>query len=228
VVKMLIKNFIIGSVCILFLMGAYVGITLGSEEGGPAPPANENTEPEQVIKLIEEQKVYLATPKKTFQYYCGPCHGDSANGKGIFFTIDLKPKPRDLTDVEYMAKLTDNYLQNFITKGSVAMEKSDLCPPWGNTLDEDRIKGVIAYLRNLTIAKSKAEEKPAEKEIEGEVEGEAKEGVEGKEKVVKVSVGEQKGTPKVIIWSVLIALCVIFVYAARSEWKKLGAEEASK
>ena len=217
---MLIKNFIIGSVCILFLMGAYVGITLGSGEGEPAPPASENTGPEQVIKLIEEQKVYLATPKKTFQYYCGPCHGDSANGKGIFFTIDLEPKPRDLTDVEYMAKLTDNYLKNFITKGSAAMEKSDLCPPWGNTLEEDRIKGIIAYLRSLTIAKSKVEEKPAEKE--GEVEGEEE------KKEVKVSDGEQKGTPKAVIWSVLIILCSLFAYAARNEWKKLSMEETSK
>ncbi len=95
------------------------------------------------------------------------------------------------------------------------MEKSDLCPPWGGTFDEDRIKGVIAYLRGLTIEKSKAEGKPAE-EAAGKTEG----------KEVKVAaIGEQKGTPKVIIWSVLIILCVIFVFAARKEWKKLGEEQ---
>ena len=221
---MIIKNFIIGTVCILLIVGAFANVVISSEEGGPASStSNENTGTEQVIKLLEDHKVYMATPKNTFQYFCGPCHGKHADGKGIYFTIDLQPTPRDLTDVEYMSKLTDDYLLNFISKGSVAMEKSDLCPPWGGTLDEDSIKGIIAYLRGLTIAKSKVEGKPAEKEAEGEVE--AKEG-EGKE--VKVSMEGPKGFPKVIIWSVLIILCVVFAYAARSEWKKLGTEEASK
>lgn len=221
---MIIKNFIIGTIYILIIVGAFTNVVISSEEGGAASSTNnENTGSEQVIKLLEDHKVYLATPKNTFQYFCGPCHGEYANGKGIYFTIDLHPTPRDLTDVEYMSKLTDDYLLDFISKGSAAMEKSDLCPPWGGTLDEDSIKGVIAYLRGLTIAKSKVEEKPAEKEAEGKVE--AKEG-EGKE--VKVSMGDQKGPPKVIVWSVLIILCVVLAYAARSEWKKLGIEESSK
>jgi mono/diheme cytochrome c family protein len=178
--------------------------------------ANCSEEKEPFITLIEKEKVYLTTSKKTFQYYCGPCHGENANGKGIFFTIDLKPKPRDLTDVEYMAELTDDYLQNFITKGSAAMEKSDLCPPWGSTLEENQIKGIIAFLRSLTIAKSKVEKKPADKE----------EGKEGK--TVKVSAGEEKGAPKAIIWSVLILSCSFLVFAALKEWKKLNVEEASR
>ena len=206
---MLIKNFIIGTVCILLMVGVFSRVVIGAEEVEPSPASNDGAE--QPIVLVEEYKAYLATPKNTFQYFCSPCHGEFANGKGIFFTIDLKPTPRDLTDVEYMSKLTDDYLLNFISKGSAAMEKSDLCPPWGGTLDEDRIKSVIAYLRGLTIEKSKAEGKPAEKEAEG--------------KGVKVSAGGEKGTPKVVIWSVLIILCVVFVFAARKEWKKLGEEQ---
>jgi mono/diheme cytochrome c family protein len=178
--------------------------------------ANCSEEKEPFITLIEKEKAYLATPKKAFRYYCGPCHGENANGKGIFFTIDLKPKPRDLTDVEYMAALTDDYLFNFISKGSAAMEKSDLCPPWGSTIEENQIKGIIAFLRSLTIAKSKMEKKPAEKE-------------EGKEeKTVKVSAGAEKGVPKAIIWSVLILSCSFLVFIAINEWKKLGIEEASR
>ncbi len=206
---MLIKNFIIGTVCILLMAGVFSRVVIGTEDVEPSPVANDGAE--QPIVLIEEHKAYLATPKNTFQYFCSPCHGENANGKGIFFTIDLQPTPRDLTDVEYMSKLTDDYLLNFISKGSAAMEKSDLCPPWGGTFDEDRIKGIIAYLRGLTIEKSKAEGKPVEKEAEG--------------KEVKVAMGGEKGTPKVVIWSVLIILCVVFVFAARKEWKKLGEEQ---
>jgi hypothetical protein len=115
-----------------------------------------------------------------------------------------------------MAALTDDHLLNFISKGSAAMEKSDLCPPWGTTLEENQIKGIIAFLRSLTIAKSKVEKKPAEKE-EDKV-----------EKAVKVSAGEEKGAPKAIIWSVLILSCSYLVFAAINEWKKMGIEEASK
>jgi mono/diheme cytochrome c family protein len=206
---MLIQNFIIGTVCILLMVGVFSRVVIGTEEGEPSPVINDGAE--QPIVLVEEHKAYMATPKNTFQYFCAPCHGEFANGKGIYFTIDLKPTPRNLTDVEYMSKLTDDYLLNFISKGSAVMEKSDLCPPWGGTLDEDSIKGVIAYLRGLTIEKSKAEGTPAEKEAEG--------------KEVKVSTVGQKGTPKVVIWSVLIILCVVFVFAARKEWKKLGEEQ---
>ena len=213
---MLIKNPLFGIIIFLFVVGVLFKPADGAEE---VETSQQGDVAKHEITLIEEHKVYLATPKKTFQYYCGPCHGEFANGKGIYFTIDLKPTPRDLTDVEYMAKLTDDYLLNFITKGSAAMEKSDLCPPWGGIFEEDRIKGIIAYLRSLTISKSKVEEKPVEKK-----EGEEKEG----EKVVKVSGGEEKGTPEAIIWSVLVLLCTFFVIAAVNEWKKLGIEEVSR
>jgi mono/diheme cytochrome c family protein len=206
---MLMKNTIIGIICFLMVAGISLRFTEGSE-GKEAEQQSEAAEPEKEYKLIEEIKVYLTTPKETFKYYCSPCHGKAANGKGIYFTVDLEPTPRDLTDVEYMAALTDDYLFNFISKGSAAMEKSELCPPWGGTLDEDRIKGIIAYLRGLTISKSK----------EGEE-------VAVKEETAVAEVG-RKGTPPAVIWSVLILLSAFLVFSAKKEWKKLAEEKASK
>ena len=212
---MLMKNTIIGIICFLMVAGAFLRFTESSEGQEAEQPKeavrqSEVVEPEKEYKLIEEIKVYLTSPKETFIYYCSPCHGKAANGKGIYFTVDLEPSPRDLTDVEYMAALTDDYLLNFISKGSSAMEKSELCPPWGNTLGEDRIKGLIAYLRGLTISKSK----------------------EGEEEVVKegtaVTEAGKKGTPPAVIWSVLILLTVFLVRSAKKEWKKLAEEKASK
>ena len=212
---MLMKNTIIGIICFLMVAGAFLRFTDGSEGKEAEQPKeavrqSEVVEPEKEYKLIEEIKVYLTSPKETFIYYCSPCHGKAANGKGIYFTVDLEPSPRDLTDVEYMAALTDDYLLNFISKGSSAMEKSELCPPWGNTLGEDRIKGLIAYLRGLTISKSK----------------------EGEEEVAKeetaVAEAGRKGTPPAVIWSVLILLTAFLVRSAKKEWKKLAEEKASK
>jgi len=212
---MLMKNTVIGLICFLMAAGTLLRFTDGSEGKEAGQPKEEiqqskAAEPEKEYKLIEEIKVYLTSPKETFVYYCSPCHGTAANGKGIYFTIDLEPSPRDLTDVKYMAALTDDYLLNWVTNGSAAMDKSKLCPPWGNTLGEDRIKGLISYLRSLTIAKSK----------------------EGKEAAVKEEVAVAgvggKGTPPAVIWSVLILLSIFFVYSARKEWNKLAEEKASK
>ncbi len=212
---MLMKNTIIGIICFLMVAGAFLRFTDGSEGKEAEQPKeavrqSEVVEPEKEYKLIEEIKVYLTSPKEIFIYYCSPCHGKAANGKGIYFTVDLEPSPRDLTDVEYMAALTDDYLLNFISKGSAAMRKSELCPPWGNTLGEDRIKGLIAYLRGLTISKSK----------EGEEEV-------AKEETAVAEVG-RKGTPPAVIWSVLILLTAFLVRSAKKEWKKLAEEKASK
>ena len=212
---MLMKNTIIGIICFLMVAGAFLRFTDGSEGKEAEQPKeavqqSEVVEPEKEYKLIEEIKVYLTSPKETFIYYCSPCHGKAANGKGIYFTVDLEPSPRDLTDVEYMAALTDDYLLNFISKGSAEMEKSELCPPWGNTLGEDRIKGLIAYLRGLTISKSKEGEEVVEKEE------------------TAVAEAGRKGTPPAVIWSVLILLSAFFVFSAKKEWKKLAEEKASK
>jgi len=211
--KILIKNYIIVLVCFFAVAGTSISYVNGSEEKQAETAQDESTEPEKKYELIETTKDYLTSPKSAFLYYCSPCHGKSANGKGIYFTIDLKPSPTDLTDVEYMAALTDDYLLNFITQGSAAMEKSKLCPPWGNTLDEGMIKGIIGYLRSLTIAKSK----------EG---GDASD----KDEADAASVVEEKGkeTPQAVIWSVLAVLCAFVAFGARREWKKLAKEGPSE
>ncbi len=212
--KILIKNNIIVLICFLIVAGTSIRYVNGSEGKQAEEGAQvESAEPETKYELIEKTKDYLTSPKEAFLYYCSPCHGTSANGKGIYFTIDLKPSPTDLTDVEYMAALADDYLVNFITNGSAAMEKSKLCPPWGETLDGDMIKGIVGYLRSLTIAKSK----------EG---GDAS----GEEEADAASVVGDKGkeTPQAVIWSVLIFLCAFFAIGAVREWKKLAQEGPSE
>ena len=212
--KILIKNYIIVLICFFVVAGTSISYVNGSEGKQAEESAkSESIEPEKKYELIEKTKDYLTSPKGAFLYYCSPCHGTAANGKGIYFTIDLEPRPTDLTNIEYMAALTDGYLLNFVTNGSAAMEKSKLCPPWGETLDEDMIKGIIGYLRSLTIAKSK----------EG---GDAS----GKDEADAASVVGEKGkeTPQAVICSVLVLLCAFFAFGAKREWKKLAKEGSSE
>ena len=129
------KNYIIVLICFFVVTGTSISYASGSEGTQAEQPKEgaqaESAEPEKKYELIETTKEYLISPKGAFLYYCSPCHGKSANGKGIYFTIDLKPSPTDLTNVEYMAALTDDYLVNFITQGSAAMEKSNAVPSVG-------------------------------------------------------------------------------------------------
>lgn len=149
-------------------------------------------------------EAFLLSPKKTFEYYCSPCHGTKGKGDGTFFTIDLKPKPRNLTDVDYMAKKTNDDLTRAISGGSRAVDKSNLCPPWGGTFSEKKIKELVAYVRSLS-----------EQEVEKPVTA-AKEHVAeaARSNVLKTS----------IRWFFLIAVTFGLVAGAASELKKLKNE----
>ncbi|MCF6157913.1 MAG: hypothetical protein E3K32_04930 [wastewater metagenome] len=149
-------------------------------------------------------QAFLLTPGKTFDYYCSPCHGKQGEGNGTFYTIDLKPKPRDLTDTEYMSKLTDDQLIQSISRGTAAVGKSNLCPPWGGTFSEKKIKELVQFIRGLS-------EQEAEKPVVA-----AKEQVEEttQNTIVKTSVR----------WAFLIVVTFGLLVGAVSELKKLRSE----
>ena len=92
---------------------------------------------------------FLLSPKSTFQKYCGACHGPTGHGDGRYYATSLAPKPADLTTQEMSAR-DDKYLFSWISQGSAAMGKSNLCPPWGYTITEEQIRGIVAYVKKLS------------------------------------------------------------------------------
>lgn len=88
--------------------------------------------------------------KDTYRLYCLQCHGTLGNGKGIAWTSGaLSVQPRDHTSSENMAKLSDEDLRLVIEEGGGAVNKSDLMPPWGDTLSQQAIAELVLYLRAL-------------------------------------------------------------------------------
>ncbi len=85
----------------------------------------------------------------SFQMYCAACHGSTGKGDGPGAGA-LNPKPRDLTDGAYMAKLNDQYLLDVIAKGGTALGKSPAMPPWNPMLKDQDILNVVAYIRSLS------------------------------------------------------------------------------
>ncbi|MDH3601295.1 MAG: cytochrome c [Candidatus Tectomicrobia bacterium] len=86
--------------------------------------------------------------KVAYTQYCASCHGNTGKGDGPA-AASLSPKPRDLTDKDYMATLEDSYLTDIINKGGAAVGKSALMPPWSAVLKKEDLQNVIAYIRGL-------------------------------------------------------------------------------
>ena len=150
------------------------------------------------------EQSFLLSPKKTYEYYCSPCHGMGGKGDGTFFTIDLKPKPRNFTDVEYMKKRTDDQLVKSITEGSKSVDKSNLCPPWGKTISEKRIKELVTHIRGFSSP------------VAQQVASVAKEG--------KVMVEKTSTFKSSLRWGFLAVITIALAGGAVSELKKLKKE----
>jgi mono/diheme cytochrome c family protein len=160
-----------------------------------------------VFSLTEEnmkKKEVRTTFKQMFEHFCGPCHGETGNGEGKNFASILEPGPVNLTDTDYMSTISDDHIVRVISGGTASVEKSNLCPPWGKTFSENRIKGLAVYVRGLSLI---PEEKTVEENTVSEEESTA---------VSKESKGILGG---VIIWGILGLICAGIAVGALNEWE---------
>lgn len=65
--------------------------------------------------------------KKVFKSNCVVCHGDSGAGDGPGAAA-LDPKPRNFSDAEWQASVTDEHLAKVIRDGGAAVGKSPIMP----------------------------------------------------------------------------------------------------
>lgn len=79
---------------------------------------------------------------------CAQCHGLEGSGKGIN-APHLEVAPRNHTDYEEMNARSNEELFKAISEGGQAVNKSVLMPNWGQTLSEQDINNLIAFLRKL-------------------------------------------------------------------------------
>ena len=83
-----------------------------------------------------------------YQTYCWQCHGMNGNGNGVNIR-DMSVQPRDHTDAAEMSTRTDDDLFKAIKEGGQSVNKSVLMPPWGGSLSDEGITGLVKYLRVL-------------------------------------------------------------------------------
>lgn len=120
-----------------------IGISAGSS----------NNDARVYKKLQESSKGVLAKAegdpakgKEIFQTNCATCHGPEGKGDGPAAAA-LSPKPRNLSDAEYVSKLSNEHLFKVISEGGASVGKSPMMAAWGGILSENDILNVIAYIR---------------------------------------------------------------------------------
>jgi cbb3-type cytochrome c oxidase subunit III len=89
-----------------------------------------------------------ANGKKLFLTYCFLCHGTEGRGDG-FAAKNLQVRPRNLTNDAYMSTRTDEQLFEAISAGGAAFHGSIAMPYWRESLTEQQIWDLVAYVRIL-------------------------------------------------------------------------------
>ena len=108
---------------------------------------------ERLDPLVESQM----RGRHVYLHNCQICHGPEAQGDG-FNAAMLDPPPRNFADEGFWKQANDESLTAVISRGGKAVGKSKLMPRWGQTLDEQQIRDVAAYLRTVPELVKKAEE----------------------------------------------------------------------
>jgi len=87
--------------------------------------------------------------KRLFLHYCSSCHGENGDGYGKYFGYGLEPQPPDFTVKEFIENRNDEQLILAISEGSIAIGKSNLCPPWRYTFNIEEINFIINYIKKF-------------------------------------------------------------------------------
>ena len=83
--------------------------------------------------------------KETYNNICASCHGATGKGDGVAAAA-LDPKPRDLSDAEFVSGLSNEHLTKVISKGGPSVGLTALMPAWEGVLQPEDIQNVIEYI----------------------------------------------------------------------------------
>lgn len=118
---------------LLFACGGGGGETKADEPEGP--------------KVFEITDAVLASGQNTYKLNCVPCHGPLGKGDGPS-AAGLNPKPRDHSNREYMARLTDDMIAETVKMGGVIRGYPNM--PSSPHIKGDEMVGLIAFVRRLS------------------------------------------------------------------------------
>ncbi len=92
----------------------------------------------------------LKEGKRLFNHYCFECHGETGDGSGQYYGFSLTPQPANFTDNAFMKTLNDETIFKVISEGSASIGRSNMCPPWGKSMDKEEIECLVAYVKTFS------------------------------------------------------------------------------
>jgi len=88
------------------------------------------------------------TAASVYLRFCSACHG--AGGRGDGYNVpDLPVPPTVHASAAAMSPLPDDVIYDAIAAGGYAMGRSARMPPFGATLNDAQIRGLVAFIRAL-------------------------------------------------------------------------------
>ena len=152
----------------------------GGEEPAPSntgsgdnTPAEQGNEPENTPPPAEEPETPAETPEEApeetpaeeassphsaeaiaaadakYKAVCATCHGQSGKGDAPA-AANFPVKPRDYSDKEWQATVTDEYLAKAIVEGGAAVGKSPLMPASPDLKDKPEVlAALVAKIRGF-------------------------------------------------------------------------------
>jgi mono/diheme cytochrome c family protein len=145
-------NKLLATALVLGLTAAY------AQDKKPGPP---KIDPKATAHEVELTQFNIEDGKKIYDMNCASCHGATGHGDGAA-SAALNPKPRDLSDGEYVNTRTWKELRDVIALGGANAGMSALMPAWRGALKNPQIDNVLAYV--ITLSKdAKKDDKPAGK-----------------------------------------------------------------
>ncbi|MGO8804280.1 c-type cytochrome [Candidatus Binatus sp.] len=96
----------------------------------------------------------LTSAASSYTDTCAKCHGPAGKGDGPK-AAELKDKDGkpvaigDLSDCAKMSKVTDDDLFKELKEGGASVGKSKFMTPYGDAMEDDEIKAMVAYVRTL-------------------------------------------------------------------------------
>lgn len=87
--------------------------------------------------------------EQMFATVCVTCHGADGSGKGPAAEA-LNPKPRNYTDPQWQASVTDDEIKDIILKGGQGVGKSPMMPGQPQLKDQPEVlDGLVRIIRGF-------------------------------------------------------------------------------
>ena len=124
----------------LIMLAGAAGAAIGSGNAAAAGAAPTAVTYEVTAEMLE-------SGKKVYQRNCAPCRGDAGRGDGPS-SANLRPRPRDHSNAEYMDRLSDQRIAETVRRGGV-ISGYPMMPSSPHIQGADLV-ALVAFVRTLS------------------------------------------------------------------------------